>query len=338
MATLVLSFKKKFIDNHNSYTPIASEIYGELRMANEWVFYPSRWYTSAPNFKGKYVQTDMYGFRINPESVQEKYSIGYWGGSTMFSITTSQSNTIPGKLEFKQFNSLNFGQGGYSTNSELIAFIEGIRAYPNIKIAFFYDGVNEVARYLEWAQKPKQNNLLYQKIGYYYEAGILTAIKNSQPFYEITYKSNFLYLISKVFIASRIQKTNNNDVEIMAKQIVDIYYENISDIRSIAVSKGITPVFSWQPTIFTTQKKLTPREMRIADDKSLVKPLYIEVTKQILNDKRKNSFNFIDLTSALDNLEGDIFSDWCHINEMGNSEVANKIKPYLVIFTKQKFH
>lgn len=328
-STAALRLKVFYHSGPNSYLPIKSEVYDELRAVNELIFYPSRWYTSAPNYKGRYVQTDMYGFRINPESISKNCAIGFWGGSTMFSITTSQNHTIPGNIDLAGCDSLNFGQGGYSTNAELMAFIEGVRAYPNIKAAFFYDGVNEVARYLEWAQKPKVNNFLYQKIGSYYEGGIQNALKNSQPFYEFNYKSNFLYLIDRVFIANRIKTTNQFDVATMSKEVANIYYQNITDIQILAKSKGIIPIFSWQPSIFTSQKKLTPRELTIADDRTLVKQLYIETTRQILSDKRRKLFHFLDLTAALDELEGDIFSDWHHINEEGNKEIALRISSYL---------
>lgn len=329
-ALTVLYIKRNLINTPTNYQTIDSDLYKNLSEANKWVFYPSRWYTAAPNYKSKYVQTDMLGFRINTETIKNQTAVGFFGGSTMFSITTNQDNTIPGHVNIKGYDSLNFGQGGYSSNAELWTLIEAIRTYPQIKYAFFYDGVNEVARHLEFVQNGKSENNLYKKTGYYYSEGIASALKNSKPLYEISYKSNFLYLLDKVIVTKNINKYDDKDIEIIAQEVVDIYYENITDIRNLAIGRGVAPIFSWQPSIFTTNKKLTSKEKAIIEgDNSLIGPLYKSVTKKIFMDSRKKDFRLINLTNSLDELNGDVFSDWCHINEIGNERVASKISLYL---------
>ena len=101
-----------------------------------------RWYSLEPNHSGRFVRTDRLGFR-NESPPATDQAMAFFGGSTMFSTTTDQGQTIPAFFDLLTgpgAHALNFGVGGYSTSAEIGAFIEAKRAYPQIRTALFYDG------------------------------------------------------------------------------------------------------------------------------------------------------------------------------------------------------
>ncbi len=295
--------------------------------SNSMVF-PTRWYTNQPNYKGKYVITDESGFRINPANISHPKSIGFFGGSTMFSVATDQANTIPDQVKLPLYNALNFGVGGYSTGAELPTFIEAIRKYDSVRIAVFYDGVNEIGRYLEMLQDAAPEKV-FDKVGYYYRTGLETAIKASPSYgsLELHIKTPSMTLIERVLARLRAGKhASATDIEAISSRIADLYLSNIHEISEIAKSKSVRAYFFLQPNIFTTKKILSGNEARIlGQDKSLLPKLASAVRDRIMSDKRAKLLNVIDLTMALDKVQDEVFFDWCHLNGAGNKYVAERI-------------
>ena len=329
VSSIAVQFFHNFINARSDATSddvLTPELKAELRQAHKFLFYPSRWYTAQPNFRGKFVQTDTVGFRIDSSKLKGEKAIGFFGGSTMFSTWTNQAGTIPANVNIKGFESLNFGIGGYSTTAEIMAFIEATRLYPKISIVAFYDGVNEVARHLELVQDTSRRGDLYTKIGYYFRSGVDMAVSNEADSLTFSYSSSFLHIIRRLISAKKLQDYQQQDLVNVAREIVNIYYANIDDIKRLAESKGIVPIFFWQPSVFTTKKNLTDREMKFADDRSMIRKLYPLVTTMILSDPRRRGVNIYDLTEALDQLQGEVFYDWCHINERGNAVIGEVIE------------
>jgi hypothetical protein len=135
------------------------------------LFHPYRWYSCINDFAGEYVKTDKYGWRIDRTKVSKHISkIACFGGSTMFS-STEETGTIPyhlnSRINTEQIIALNFGVGGYSSTTELMSLIEVMRYEKNIRYAIFYDGVNEIYRYIEYKQR-NADNKIYSYCGYAY--------------------------------------------------------------------------------------------------------------------------------------------------------------------------
>jgi hypothetical protein len=139
------------------------------------ILFLTRWYMNQRNFRGRYVVTDDAGFRIDPTAVTEAKSIGFFGGSIIFSILTRQEHTIPAQVHLPGFNSLNFGVQGYSTAAELPTLLEALRKY-RLEVAVFYDGGSEIARYLEMLQDGAPE--AFATVGYYYRGA---SIMRSRP-------------------------------------------------------------------------------------------------------------------------------------------------------------
>src|SRR6516162_4272037 len=159
-----------FLQNPRNAVVAEPDPAGEVEavMSNS-ILFPTRWYMCQPNFRGRYVVTDDAGFRIDPTAVTEAKSIGFFGASIMFSILTRQEHTIPALVHLPGFNSLNFGVPGYSTAAELPTLLEALRKY-RLEVAIFYDGVNEIGRYVEMLQDGAPE--AFAAVGYYYRGGI----------------------------------------------------------------------------------------------------------------------------------------------------------------------
>ena len=155
----------------------------EARLLNRTLVEPNpyRWYGMPRHFEGKYFQTDDFGFRIDRTRVDPRtQKIAFFGGSTIFSVTTRIEHSIPAivgeALDPNTAQALNFGVIGYSISAELALFLEiARRELPDVVV--FYDGVNEVGRYVESLQDGADDAFL-DVFGYPFMDAYESAIHN----------------------------------------------------------------------------------------------------------------------------------------------------------------
>ena len=283
-----------------------------------------RWYSNQANFKGQHVVTDASGFRIDEETLTNDEVVGMFGGSTTFSVLTSQDDSIPNLLSdiLPGRQVLNFGVGGYSTGAEIMTFVEALRAYPKMKTAIFYDGVNELGRPLERLGAVFNNS--YELIGSPYVTGEINAISRSIP--GISLADSNLYYIYKRILPILNKKTDSIDKEKRMLSIVHRYFENVRVLHGICSEYKVECIFMWQPSIFTTSKDvLTIRENQILNETPMED--YNELTEMIFQDERSKYFNIVNLSNALNTKPAtdQYYYDWCHLSKMGNALVANEI-------------
>ena len=290
------------------------------------VLFPTRWYMCQPNFRGRYVVTDDSGFRIDPTAVTEAKSIGFFGGSTMFSIVTRQEHTIPAQVHLPGFNSLNFGVPGYSTAAELPTLLEALRRY-RLEVAVFYDGVNEIGRYVEMLQDGAPE--AFAAVGYYYRQGIDFALASYFSSHQagVIVQTPSMRIAKRVWLMLRAQAVSQSQsLEEIARSITAQYFANIRDIQLIARANSVAPIFVLQPNIFTTGKRLTPAELAIRDrDRTIVAQLAPLVRSAIMSDPRARAYDVVDASDVFDAAEGEIFYDWCHVGAAGTKIVADRI-------------
>jgi hypothetical protein len=290
------------------------------------VLFPTRWYMCQPNFRGRYVVTDDAGFRIDPTAVTEAKSIGFFGGSIIFSILTRQEHSIPALVHLPGFNSLNFGVHGYSTTAELPTLLEALRKY-RLEVAVFYDGGSEIARYIEMLQDGAPE--AFAAVGYYYGAGIDGALLSYFSSHQtgVIVRTPSMRIAKRAWLMLRAQAVSQSQsLEEMARSIAARYFANIRDIQLIARANSVAPIFLWHPNIYTTGKRLTPAELAIRDrDKSIYPQLDRLVRSAVMSDPRARTYNVVDLSDVFDAAEGEIFYDPFHVGAAGNKIVADRI-------------
>ena len=281
-----------------------------------------RWYNNLPNYRGRHIITDHSGFRIDTDNLSGDEVVGMFGGSTTLSTNTDQAGTIPNLLSQLSPGRqvLNFGVGGYSTASEIMTFVEALRAYPEMKTAIFYDGVNELGRAVENIGNLKLPNS-YNLIGAPYFDGELIALRGYIKGISIL-DSNLYYIYS--VITSKLKPDNGADSEKkMLNQIVNRYYENVKVINAICEGYSVKCLFAWQPSVYTlADSSLSERERVIREETP--RSEYSTLTTMIFADQRSQDYEIVDLTNSLDvKLPTEQFyNDWCHLTTEGNSLVA----------------
>jgi hypothetical protein len=305
-------------------------------------FHPYRWFALPANYRGEYITTDNNGFRIDPRTIRpETAKIAFFGGSAMFSVRSRNEGTIPalfsGALNGGVVQALNFGIGGYSSTAELTTFIEAVRVYDHITTAIFYDGYNEVARYVERLQEHAANSY-YDVLGYPYDAGLRPAMDAFIAGHEtkVSYRPQTIRLISGLL--SRTRGTRNIDVLLPdadiprhAEAIVDVYLKNVRDIAAIAQQHQVTAVFFWQPDIgSTTRKPFTDTERLIKASDPVVRKLSAAVRAALVRKPELATYHWFDLSEAFDELDGrPHFLDPVHVSVDANRLIAAKMERVL---------
>jgi hypothetical protein len=358
-------FKIEHMSTYTNYEEVKNHFrkynvdYDELRNELQFLYFdsilfsPYRWYSCTPNYNGKYIKTDGYGWRIDRSKISENVSkIACFGGSTMFSIT-EDTGTIPyhlnSRLNIDNITALNFGVGGYSSTTELMTLIEVLRYEKKIHYAVFYDGVNEVDRYIEFKQKHLQNKI-YSCLGYPYPYGLDKAMRNHLnvidviDYYHSIHKPYVLRLLKELIIYRMMPKLIKStqsitDYDKEAKTIANIYMCNVKDIAALCSANNIVPFFFLQPNIFTLNDKLlTAAEKNIianttqysdVDPRKLMKAVY----KEIDNRKELIEINFYDISDLLNSYpKDDYYIDDCHLYSNANKIVADRILAIIANF------
>ncbi len=305
-------------------------------------YHPARWYALPADYQGKYVRTDAFGFRIDrTKEISGKPVVGLFGGSTMFSTTTRQEGTIPAALSRMiggRLAILNYGVGGYSTSAEIPTLIEASRIDRGMRVAVFYDGVNEVGRFLELVQDERKDAFL-PVVGYPFDRTLRVALDNAPGRSWLPYRPKVIILAEYFrLIWRKVQSTNSpvaqadtREMDALAQKVVDLYVANVEVLDAVSRANGIIPVFLWQPDIFLTGKRLTPREVQIASSRPVVlRELTRAVFSRVTTDPRIKRFNFFDVSGQFDQLEGDHFFDYCHVSEEANEVMARRIGEILL--------
>lgn len=297
--------------------------------------HPYRWYSLIPNYRGRYVTTDEKGFRIDRATINTTIpKIGFFGGSTMFSTRTAQDGSIPecfNRMPGRGLQALNFGLGYYSSTAELTTFIEVVRREP-LQYAVFYDGVNEIARYIELLQGGEKKDQVYSDV-----LGFRPQI-NEQLVTRVL-RHSYVYR----FISERVHRTiprNRNAnvmmtpevVEAHADNILRIYKDNIKTINAVAEAYGVRTLFFWQPDLVTTKKLLSEYERKVRDDPALeaYRFLALSLQRKIRTDNDLGRYSFFDISNALDGLSDEThFFDPYHVTADANRVIAVRISELL---------
>jgi lysophospholipase L1-like esterase len=307
---------------------------------------PYRWYGMPAGFQGEYFRTDGFGFRIDRDRIESHTKkIAFYGGSTMYSITTRPEHGIPAfiqeALDSDVAQVLNFGVGGYSSSAELALMLETVRR-ENISVAVFYDGVNEVGRYAESLQDGADAPYL-DVLGYPFMDAYQAAARNEVVGSGLLlhYRPRILSLLGMAGVpgfkayqpSSRLsidRLVTEDDADIHAERIIAQYVHNVKDAAAIARAHDILPVFFWQPDIYSTKKELTTYETDVRTEHPGMRLLADAVRTRLQKEESLSSYAFFDLSGALDDLAAaPHFFDYCHLSDGGNRRVAEAMMPVL---------
>ena len=327
-ASFALDIYRKNRNDSTYFKSMDSSLAQELELVQRQLTLSQyRGYQNLSNFQGTKVITDAGGFRIDRRALDDRIKVGMFGGSTTFSVLTDQKGTIADQISQQSdiYQVLNFGVGGYSTSAEIMTLVEAIRSYPNLRMAFFYDGVNELGRAIEGGSKgvnPSESEFL---LGTPYVDGIRSAIKNANGYGFSVNQSNLLYIYNRLLRPTA--SISFDGIEFLSS-VKERYFANIKVLKGICNEYNLKCFFIVQPSIFSTKEfALNESELSIKE-KEIYGKLYPQLTEMILSDNRAKNYGVIDMTAALNNKSNTerVFFDWHHLNSLGNKYIADKIK------------
>lgn len=118
---------------------------------------------------------------------------------------------------------------------------------------------------------------------------------------------------------------------------VDDYVNNMVYFKSVLVQDSIPHAFFLQPlTIMDDTKKMTDREnaikgymySRLAHQYFRIN-FFNKVVKEGEKQKAEHGVNFVNMTNMFDNVDEDVYSDYCHFTPRGNMAVAEYLLKYI---------
>jgi len=264
-----------------------------------------------PNQHYPNLNINGYGFR-GPEIVKEKpdntVRIFVVGGSTTYSIRAlSDQQTIPGHLQ-ENFDKLqinnkievvNAGIPSIASTDELqLVQTKIIQFDPDLII--IYDGSNDLTHSYPWI-KPKNESNVFGTIQYFYRT---------------------IYVLHGIFdpkIPKTYDKSDWYDKALLWKQ-------NMIKICELGKKHGYETFIILQPILGSGNKTLSEHEIKNIEFWDQAKAVigYQKFADE-LNDLNNYCIGTADLRNIFDNVKGDVYFDYAHIDSEHNKIVADKI-------------
>jgi len=264
-----------------------------------------------PNQHYPNLNINGYGFR-GPEIVKEKpdntVRIFVVGGSTIYSIRAlSDQQTIPGHLQ-ENFDKLqinnkievvNAGIPSIGSTDELqLIQTKIIQFDPDLII--IYGGTNDLTHSYPWI-KPKNESNVFGTIQYFYRS---------------------LYVLHGIFdpkIPKTYDKSDWYDKALLWKQ-------NMIKICELGKKHGYETLIILQPILGSGNKTLSEHEIKNIEFWDQAKAVigYQKFAEE-LKDLNNYCIGTADLRNIFDNVKGDVYFDYAHIDSEHNKIVADKI-------------
>ena len=259
-------------------------------------------------------------------------SVWFFGGSTMWGTGVADSQTIP-----SHFNSLtnktvyNFGESGWNSRQSLNQLINAIGDNQKPTDVIFYDGVNDVftqCRSYYHSLPTHDRELRVQEA--LQGRLFLNKLKNFiiSPYIRFAAKFN-TNRSSITAVASKNYDCDANQAK--ARSVAKHLVNNWRTAYSLSRSNNFKFYGILQPTLFSTETNsdyLTREEVNkhteLKRQYNAVYPLILEEISLLCELDKDACASMIDGTEWLDG-KNNTFIDFCHVNSLGNNEIARKV-------------
>ena len=251
-----------------------------------------------------------------------------FGGSTLWGWGVRDQYTIPSQLvealakRKVKAEITNFSEPGYVSTQELIDLITQLQRNNVPDLVIFYDGVNDVYAAFQSGvagipQNEWKRKLEYNLTNRYTKLRRLFLLMSLDEFY-------LGKKIKELSTKLELNPIKRNNIDGLEKEIVGIYLNNLKINDGISKVYGFKTMFYWQPVIYY-KKILTNFEERFNHDEEM-KILYFK-TYDILQQEKPilAKYNFYDISRILAHSKKSLYIDYCHLNEEGNNEIADRI-------------
>lgn len=340
----------KRFQNKNIENQLKSEAYSNLSEETIQTIFNEQYQTNsswAPNihykhaeFHGKTINVDKNGHRatknFHTKVDSTAYRIFCFGGSTMLSTGARDNYTIPSELSKlihenfpnKKYTVTNFGHSGYNRNTETIQLQQELLKGNIPDLVIFYDGVNEVVTTFENKEAGLPSNAFYLKnsfgISHNYPKKIIHLIQTS----------NIIKAVRVIKPKKSSLNNSSTSTEELSNKALLNYKGNIILCNALANEYNFEVINFFQPVIYS-KTTLSESEKEFSKSGEYMKELYRQFYSDInVNSELKSNENFFNISDALNGKNSTIYTDFCHISEIGNKIVADIIFSHLDLENK----
>lgn len=284
-------------------------------------------------YAGKYINIDAQGRRYTAPSAVQKVAasrqlkIFMFGGSTMWGEGVRDQFTLPSlvvqDLAAHKIKAevTNFGEVAYVNTQELIELILQLERGNIPDVVIFYDGYNDVYAANQRGQAGFSQFEWKRELEY----NISTRYNQLKKVFLLNCLDRFYLgrLIKSFSKKLDFQKPAPPGSQTLDKDIIQIYLNNIKIINALGKTYGFVPLFFWQPVIYT-KDNLTDFEKNYAIEP--LGKLYRQAHGVLKAAAEKFSpYNFFDISGLFTKTTGEVYLDYCHVNEEANRLIAHRI-------------
>lgn len=276
---LALSSPEK-IEAQEANVPWISAYETEFAAASDLRWVPYVYFRRIP-FNGAFINVDSTGRRrtvTGGATVASGPKVFFFGGSTMFGTYQRDQATIPSlvsRILLDQWGiairPTNFGETGYVFSTEVIAFFRELQGGNNPDVVVFYDGINDVASAVQNGTAALPQNELnrvrdweFGKRLFARPAGLSHDLLAGRALLTAGAKQiQFIRPLRRRSFRRATQSERSDSA--LAIEILEANSRTARVATSMAEGVRAKTLFYWQPTIHTTEKRLSPFESRMLE-------------------------------------------------------------------------
>ena len=316
----------------------------------------SRWlsfvYHRSSPFEGKYYNIDRKGIRRTSDFVKDGREnaprVFAFGGSTVWGVGARDDHTIPSCLarvlheEYDQdVRVTSLAEMGYVSTQDLILFVRQLQLGDLPDVAVFIQGFNDVAAVWTsgYAGIPSQemNRIRDFDLG---RSLFWRALRNQRGLMPGWLMNLFPSIVPPQFLPGgamghKLQDgAPNLDMSLVskggsAKDIVDIYLENVRVIRTLSKAYGVRPLFVWQPTPWIAKPLASHERKAVAEIDGIfpdARQLFVDTDAEIRRRMEVQPVEgFLDLSRIFEERPEITYIDEGHYTEEGNRLIGRQI-------------
>ena len=321
--------------NPEASKPWYAQYAREAEASQALTWKPYVYFRRKPNFRGEYINIDSAGNRVTPQRLIQGVpaaELFFFGGSTMWGWFQRDDHTIPAEAARRLaglsdsvggVRVTNFGETGYVFTQEVLELMLQLRAGARPDVVVFYDGINDVAASLQTraggipqneSKRVSEFELGRQldraRYNYAFGKDLAAMLRLAAEGLE------HMEVVQRILGLARRDGPPLFPADSATDVTVAAYVGTVEIVEALRSKYGFEAFYIWQPTLYSTQKVLTPYEaslresierdsvqQRLATVHRAVPARLDSALKPLVGDR------FIDATSLFQGATGNVYVD-----------------------------
>ena len=250
--------------------------------------------------------------------------IWVFGGSTTFCAEVYDEDTWPSYLSALLCNDgynvfvRNFGDSGYTSTQEVAKLLLKLRNTPAPDYVVFYDGINDYYSAYQSGRPGEPQNLFNRYLAFdvFVNRNILNPILVSSTMRALRFVQQ-----------ERPVSYTDSHATALGAAIQQVYVNNTKLVYALADKYDFTPLFFWQPAVFT-KDTLSDYESSFNSSTGSV-GFSVRAGYKNITFLEENVHSFHDIQDVFDAENESLFIDTAHVGRKGNKLVASVIADHL---------